>query len=137
MEVITTLNVIEVEWRAAVGSQQENADVAAEARPAGVGSSARRRSWLVRGQDRGSRRKRGVKRRGTRGSTRRPEDVIMRCNVGSVERLDVCRLSTKQSCMYVRTISNQTFASHVFSIQLNNDTNFGSILLQLTNPRGE
>jgi len=113
------------------------ADVAAEATPAGVGSSARRRSWLVRGQDRGRRRKRGVQRRGTRGSRRRPEDVDIRYDVTSrlSSGVDVCRLSTKQSYMNVRPISNQSFLSHVFSISLNKDTHLGSTTLQLTNPR--
>jgi len=96
-EIITTLDV--------AGSRRacrrwiaggRDADVAAEARPAGVGSSARRRSWLVRGQDRGSRRKRGVQRRGTRGSTGRPEDVDIRYEVMSKlsSGVDGCRLST-------------------------------------------
>ena len=87
-EIITTLDV--AGSRAAAGSPEEET-LAAEAKPAGVGSSARRRSWLVRGQDRGRGRKRGVQRRGTRGLTGRPEDIVTRCDVGVVER---CRLST-------------------------------------------
>jgi len=71
---------------------KKDADVAAEARPAGVGSSARRRSWLVRGQDRRTK-KRGARRR--RNTTRVDEAIITRrsndndvtFDVGTVERI--------------------------------------------------